>query len=123
MRGISTAVATLILITIVLILYTIIIPVIPKTLPNQNMNIKTPELKLSLIKAYEYDNTGYIILYNYGDEPINIIKIIHGQTMLAKTYTINPNTITEIRINNIQTTTVYLITDNGITIKIDLEQY
>jgi hypothetical protein len=123
-RAVSTAITALILTTIVLVLYIIVIPYIPKMLlPWQSSaSIKTPELRLSLVKAYKYSNTGYIILYNYGDDPITIIKIINGNTIITKNFTIRPNTITEIRINNAQPT-VYLITDKGIIIKITLEQY
>jgi len=123
-RAVSTAITALILTTIVLILYVIVSPYLPKMLlPWQSsVSIKTPELRLSLVKAYTYNNVGYVILYNYGDDLIIIIKIINGNTIITKNFTIRPNTITEIRINNAQST-VYLITDKGIIIKITLEQY
>jgi hypothetical protein len=123
-RAVSTAITALILTTIVLILYVIVSPYLPKMLlPWQSStSIKAPELRLSLVKAYMYNNVGYVILYNYGDDLIIIIKIINGNTIITKNFTIRPNTITEIRINNAQPT-VYLITDKGIIIKITLEQY
>jgi len=119
-RGISNAMVTLLLLVIVIIAYAIIIPILPKNFPNIELRKQTGEFKLSLVKAYTYNNIGYIILYNYGDKPITIIRIINGQTTITKTIILQPNTITELKINNPQSP-IWLITDNGITIQIPLE--
>jgi hypothetical protein len=120
-HGVSNAIVTLILLSLVVLSYMIIAPYLPKTFPStNNINTNKPEFKLTLIKAYTYNNIGYIILYNYGDQPITIIKIINGNNMISKNITLPPNTITELKITNPQPP-ITLITTNGISIKIQLE--